>query len=65
MNRGSKIKAGLEARVRDWEALASVGTRGTKTKLVRRDNKGHAAFHKPGSQSGRKGYGKRKKVGKK
>lgn len=64
MNRGQKIKAGLEARVRDWDALPSVGTRGKNTKLVRRD-KGTAAFHKPGSQSGRKGHGKRKKVAKK
>lgn len=65
MNRGDKIRAALSARVQDWEHLPSVGTRGTNTKLVRRDNKGHAAFHKPGSQSGRKGYGKRKVVKKK
>lgn len=56
---------GLEARIRDWDQLIAVGTHGPNTKLVRRDNKGHAAFHKPGSQSGRKGYGRRKAVTKK
>ncbi len=65
VNRGNKIKAALSARVKAWQDMPSVGTRGTNTKLVRRDNKGHAAFHKPGSQSGRKGYGKRKAAGKK
>jgi len=62
VKRGTKLMEGLEARVRDWESLPSLGTRGPNTKLVRRDNKGHAAFHKPGSQSGRKGYGKRRRV---
>lgn len=61
MNRGDKLRAARERRVAYWNALVSVGSRGTNTKLVRRD-KGHAAFHKPGSMSGRKGYGKRKVV---
>jgi hypothetical protein len=65
VNRGGKIRAGLANRVRSWNQLVAVGTHGANTKLVRRDNKGHAAFHKPGSQSGRKGYGKRKVVTKK
>lgn len=65
MNRGDKIKEGLANRINGWNQLISVGMRGTNTKLVRRDNKGHAAFHKPGSQSGRKGYGKRTVKGKK
>lgn len=64
MNRGQKIKAGLEHRVRDWDQLPSSGARGTNTKLVKLD-KGYAAYHKPGSQSGRKAYGRRKVVGKK
>lgn len=64
MNRGEKIRAGLAHRVADWEAIPAAGYKGTNTKLVRRD-KGTVAFHKPGSQSGRKGYGKRKKVTKK
>lgn len=65
MNRGDKIKAGLDARIAWWTNLNALGTRGTNTKLIRRDGTGHAAFHKPGSQSGRKGYGRRKAVTKK
>jgi hypothetical protein len=65
VKRGFKLMEGLESRVRAWQALPSVGSRGANTKLVRRDNKGHAAFHKPGSQNGRKGYGKKRVVGKK
>jgi hypothetical protein len=64
MNRGHKLMAGLSARTKDWDRLSAVGTRGTNTKLVRRDGTGHAAFHKPGSMSGRKGYGKRRMGGK-
>ncbi len=65
MNRGWKLQAGLASRVKGWDQLPGVvGTRGTNTKLIRRDGAGHAAFHKPGSMSGRKGYGKRKVVGK-
>lgn len=65
MNRGSKLIAGRDRRIADWEALSAQGFLGTNTKVVRRDGKGTAAFHKPGSANGRKGYGKRKKVGKK
>lgn len=66
MKRGDKLNAGLAHRVADWENIPATGSRGTNTKLVRRDGgKGTAAFHKPGSRSGRKGYGKRKKVTKK
>lgn len=64
MKRGDKLDAGLAHRVADWDAIPAVGTLGTNTKLVKRD-KGHVAFHKPGSKSGRKAYGKRKKVTKK
>lgn len=64
VRRGFKLMEGLESRVRDWNQLPAAGTRGTNTKLVRKD-KGTAAYHKPGSQSGRKGYGRRKMAGKK
>lgn len=62
VNRGDKLRAARDRRVADWNSIPAVGTHGTNTKLVRRDGKGSAAFHKPGSMSGRKGYGKRKVV---
>ena len=64
MKRGDKIREGLKARVAVWDQLPAAGSKGPRTKLVRQD-KGTAAYHKPGSQSGRKGYGKRKMAGKK
>lgn len=53
--RGRKLSRRLERRVKEWLDLPAIGMIGTRTKIVRRhDGKSGPAFHRPGSQNGRK-----------
>lgn len=54
MHRPKKIRRGLETRQTVWDNLPADGMIGTLTKRIRHDNK-TKAFHRPGSQNGRKG----------
>lgn len=57
MKKARKQKEALARRVGVWDALVAQGMHGTNTKLVRRnDGTRNAAYHKPGSQNGRKGH---------
>ncbi len=47
----TKFRNKLAARVAKWDELKADGTSGPNTKMV----KGYA-FHRPGSQNGRKGF---------
>lgn len=52
--RGKKNRLVLERRVAAWDSMPAMGQAGN-TKYVRRhDGSGTVAYHRPGSQNGRK-----------